>query len=589
MTTAPDRSDSRPHTADVAALAAATDAAGNVNALAYEAQRLILRHQGIGGIDAPGLAGALRDSPGLAQFGVHAMAQAIAERLPTQAERDRLDRALDAANLTDTPLERLGERIVETAGTAIETGREAARWADDYLTRTLSWSYQWSQDAAADSNSTPGLRAAADLAREAVAQSQRAYGIASGGTVHALELLQDTVELPALAVRLIQDREYREVLVNAALLYAAQTLQDSEKPVRDVAMAGAKALLAWRDELQQATLEGREQQFLGNTAGAVGVELLALTVPETRLPAFAKLVHGAHLATPDALGESLRLALHPSPDAPRLRDLLPNAELPDLPDGDGLMATRRGPGRGKAGDAGVLDPEPLRDALDDAIGGAVPGSRLATRAGAQLEDVARDGLLHAQVALLRREGQLQPLIDAARATRSIDGLLRSGELAPGELAAIAKLDASFFNGKVDFNQAVAYSTRGVDLAWLSSSQLGEMGEALFTWQLLQKGHTDIVAVKNASGHGIDVISRDAQGELVFYEVKTTAAGHMRAQRGDPEEFITARLERAITADRHWAPHNTLPGLDELASRIQAELINPDTRSYLKIASDRKYL
>ena len=72
------------------ATAAATDAAGNVNALAYEAQRLILRHQGIGGIDAPGLAGALRDSPGLAKFGVHAMAHSIAERLSSQAERDRM-------------------------------------------------------------------------------------------------------------------------------------------------------------------------------------------------------------------------------------------------------------------------------------------------------------------------------------------------------------------------------------------------------------------------------------------------------------------------------------------------------------------
>ncbi len=133
------------------------------------------------------------------------------------------------------------------------------------------------------------------------------------------------------------------------------------------------------------------------------------------------------------------------------------------------MATRRIPGRGKPGDGDVLDPERLRDGLDDAVGGVLPGSPLATRAGAQLEDVARDALLHAQVALLRREGQLQPLIDAARATRSIDGLLRSGELAPGELAAIAKLDASSFNGKVDFNQAMAYSTRGVDVARLTSS------------------------------------------------------------------------------------------------------------------------
>ena len=97
-----------------------------------------------------------------------------------------------------------------------------------------------------------------------------------------------------------------------------------------------------------------------------------------------------------------------------------------------------------------------------------------------------------------------------------------------------------------------------------------------TFDLIEKGHTDIMSIKNASGHGIDVISRDPTGTLQFDEVKTSAQGQAKAQWGDPEDFVIKRIERAIGQEKHWAERNTMPGLREVVEKIRDDIIDPNT-------------
>jgi hypothetical protein len=58
--------DTTPRTADLVALAQATDDNGRVDLTAYQAQQLILLHQWIDGLDAKGLVHELTDSPAYA-------------------------------------------------------------------------------------------------------------------------------------------------------------------------------------------------------------------------------------------------------------------------------------------------------------------------------------------------------------------------------------------------------------------------------------------------------------------------------------------------------------------------------------------
>jgi len=88
----------------------------------------------------------------------------------------------------------------------------------------------------------------------------------------------------------------------------------------------------------------------------------------------------------------------------------------------------------------------------------------------------------------------------------------------------------------------------------SSRALGAEGEALVVRQLEAKGYSEIKAIQNNSGHGIDIVARNKSGELRFFEVKTTTTGsagrYSEAQRYT-EDFITTRLERASQAQGQW--------------------------------------
>jgi hypothetical protein len=83
-------------------------------------------------------------------------------------------------------------------------------------------------------------------------------------------------------------------------------------------------------------------------------------------------------------------------------------------------------------------------------------------------------------------------------------------------------------------------------------------------------------VQNRSGHGIDLVGRDANGELHFFEVKTsegtTAPGLSVAQQQGAAWFVESRLGRAAKADGAWgATHD--PNTSANAAAMLGELRN----------------
>ena len=523
-------------TLDIAALAEATDREGRVDPMVYEAQRLILQNQRLGSIDADALARDLQRSSGFKQFDRDAFLHAIDARLDSPSEKQRFAEALDAANITDSFVERKGEQIAEVVGDAYGYVKDKATWADEYLTKQMSWSYQRAGELENDPSATEAQRRSASLARDAVGKAQELYGESSGGIVHSLNTLKGIVDLGEMGYRFTTDENYRNLLISTAKLYAVQTMDDPSKPVRDLRNAATQAMESWEQEYKQAKTEGRERQFLGSTEGAVGVEIAATLIPVSKLGMLAKVAKAVDATTPDALDEVAQVA------------------------GDANRVLRRAESEGPH----VLHPGgTVEDAADR-------GAREAQAAQAA-QAVLRD-----EIRLFRDEGKLDLLIEAAHSTDNVEGLLRSGELTPKELAEIAKKDQSIFRGAIDETQALEYSTKGLYFADLTTKQLGDIGEAIHTFDLVKQGHTDILAIKNNSGHGIDLVSRNPVGELEFNEIKTSATGQAKGQRGDPEGFIPDRIRRAIVQEGHWAKHNTIPGLDDTARSLRLEIIDPNT-------------
>ena len=524
---------SKASTVEVAALIAATDKDGRVDPTRFEAERLILENERIGGIDTDAIARAIPASPAF-ERDRERLLETINQRFDTPLEKKRFAEALDTANISDGLIERKWEQAGEVIGGAYDGakswGEKFLSSADESATKKMSWAYQHAEDIANNPNATEFQKQSAGIAREVVGKAQEVYGISDGAAVHGLEMVKDFVNLSKMGYRFTTDENYRDLLIATAKLYAAETMDDPSKPLRDLRNAGAQALENWEKEYKQAKAEGRERQFLGETEGAVGIELVATIIPISKLGKFGKIANAVDAATPDALDEAASLG------------------------GDANRALS------KADEAPNLHP-------GETIGEA-------TKRSAQAAEAAQD-VVKAEIKVFRDAGKLDELIEAAHKTGNIEGFLRSGELAPNELTSILKRDPSMFSGKVGFREALDISTNGVDLSKLSARQLGDIGEAIHTYELVKAGHTDIVAVKNNSGHGIDLVSRNPKGDLEFSEIKTSAQGMAKNQKGDPEEFIANRLDRAIGQSGHWASKNTMPGLDETARKLRNEITNAD--------------
>jgi hypothetical protein len=86
---------------------------------------------------------------------------------------------------------------------------------------------------------------------------------------------------------------------------------------------------------------------------------------------------------------------------------------------------------------------------------------------------------------------------------------------------------------------------------VSTKAKGDIGEAKVIEKLKADGYTDIVQVQNKSGHGVDVIGRNAKGEVKCVEVKANTSRLSEAQQGGGKKFVKERLQRAVDGNGHY--------------------------------------
>jgi hypothetical protein len=534
--------DATPRTADLIALAQATDDNGRVDLTAYQAQRMILLHQSIDGLDAKGLVRELTDSPayanaeGRSQIGP--LLDAISSRLPSN-ESQRFSEALDNANVSDSPLERKLEHLGENLSRDWQSLKQAAGAADTFVGDQMVAAKQWAQSVRSNDDAPYQVRTLAAMGASEIGNQQQAFGEYKGENKQALQILGDTVDLAKFALRFSTDDDFRGVIIGAGLMYASDAMRDPSKPARDVAIAGVGAWNEWKEGLDAATKNGKQLEYLGGTKGAAGVEVLSAMLPTTGVLKLGRVARALDVAD----------------------DLVPS----HLPEG----AARRAAGQG----SNVIE-ELAAEAIEKrALGG--------------VDKQAADFTFTHLANLKRSQGELRELVDGMRQAGHLDGLLQSGVLAPKELGYLARQDISTFKN-VSFDESITAYVGKKDLSELKDWQVGDIGEATLGNTLAQKGYRDLVPIQNKSGHGNDMTGiHPKTGRWEVFEVKASVQGIARAQTGDPGELITPRLQKAADAtEASWRPHNQWEELAQpTAKRILDETLNPET---LKVDIDAKW-
>ncbi|WP_234408228.1 XVIPCD domain-containing protein, partial [Xanthomonas fragariae] len=519
-------------TSDLAALAQATDATGQVDLTAYQGYRLMKAHQTLDGLDARGVVAAIVSSPvyadarGRAQVG--SLIEAISSRLPA-SDAKRFDAALDVANVGESWVERDYERYVEEpmgAAARDESARagQALAWTDRQISDNLAATRRWAETA----RETPHNRYLDHAAGEVAGGAQESYGALKGAIRHGLGMLGETVDLAKFAHQFSTDRDFRNLVIGAASVYASEAIEDPAKLPRDLRHAAVGAWNTWKAGLEQAIREGKEHEYLGNAKGAAAVEIIATFVPTTKLTKLARVA-----AVADA-GEEL------APTAGRTLSSLERRQ------------------------AGALS-ETLAELVQDA-------RRVQGKGG--LEADGANLMFHGLAGVKRSQGALGALVDELRRSSNLDGLLQSGALSPKELAHLARSDVSLFDGQVSFHAALDAAIGKRELTSLKNHEVGAIGEALVSYELAAKGYRDLVPIQNNSGHGIDLAGINPEtNRWEIFEVKASVQGIARRQGGDPEDFLTVRLNRAASErgleQGLWAPQNMW---EEQAQAMAARII-----------------
>jgi len=505
-------------TADLVALAQATDANGHVDLTAYQAQRLILLHQSVDGLDARGLVADLTASPAYAspegQAQVGPLIDAITRRLPSP-DATRLADALDKANVNESWFERGFEDYVEAPlqsaySHVTQATSDGLAWTDKQISDNLAAAKQWADGVRHNPSNDYLEHAAGELAARGSGSAQEYYGAMKGATGHGLNMIGETVDLAKFAHRFGTDPNFRNLVIGAAAIYASDAYHDPSKPVNDISKAAIGAWNEWEAGLENATREGKEQEYLGQAKGAAAIEIIATFVPATKLTKLAKVAEAADIAD----------------------DLAPAA---------GRVA-----GRVERHAAGELAEELIELARD--------ARRVQGRS--PLEQGGADLMFSGLAGMKRSQGELRELVDGLRKSGDLDGLLQSGALAPKELGYLARHDVTMFDGGVSFHQALTKSIGSRELSSLGSKEIGDIGEAMVAHDLARDGYRDLVPIQNNSGHGNDMAAfNPTTDRWEIFEIKASVKGIAREQSGNPEPLITSRLQLAVNERGHWAPKN----------------------------------
>lgn len=495
--------------AEALALLRNTGPGGHVDPLGYEADRLVMEHQMVGGVDADAIvrdmlqSPAYRDASGRVQPGP--LVEAIGARL-SQADRGNFDQALDKAGVDQGLLDRAGDAL-SRAGSQISEGIATA---EGRVSDALANSRRQVGVLADDPNTPSWLRGGAAAGERVLGSLQEKYGIQKGSLEQAGDAIVGVVDTAKLGYRFATDESFRGVVVSAAKMYAAATVEDPSKPYDDARKIAVGALNDWEKGLKEATAQGKAREYLGGTGGAVGFEAAMLIIPATKLGKVGKIAQALDRTTPDGLEAAAEIA------------------------GDASRAASKG------GPAGRLAGEALDDLVD---------------------------------AFRQRGGRLNDFVQAAHAAGHLDDLLAHGKLAPKELTTLATRNPETF-ANVPFDSAWEASLKnlGPVAQMHPKMRYGDLAEAIITRDLIQQGYTDIRSIQNNSGWGVDISGRNPGArELEFFEVKSSIQGNAKSQTGDPEKIITDWLEKAAAGDRHWAPHNMEPGMAEVAESLRKEI------------------
>jgi phosphoribosyl-ATP pyrophosphohydrolase len=504
--------------ADIAALAQATDANGQVDLTAYQAYRLIYSHQSVDGLDARGVVNDIVSSPAYAteqgREQVGSLVDAISARLPP-ADAKRFDAALDAANVNESWVERNYERYLEEPVVAgyetakLKTG-EALGWTDKQISDNLAAARKWANEARDNPQNSYLERAAAGLSGYGTGEAQSSYGAMKGATSHGLGMIGDTIDLAKFAHQFSNDRDFRNLVMGAAAVYAHSAVEDPAKVPRDIRNAAVGAWNEWEAGYEKAAKEGKEQEYVGGIKGAAAIEIIATFVPATKLTNLAKVAKAADVA----------------------EDLAPAA--------------------GKI--AGRVEAHAGKELASELVELAHDAQKLQAKGGAAAESA--DLMFHGLAGVKRSQGELGDLVEGFRKSGNLDGLLQSGALSPRELGHLARKDIRMFDGQVSMEKAIDAYVGKRQLSALTDPEVGDIGEAFVSYDLAKtKGYTDLVAIQNKQGHGIDVVGKNPDGHWESFEVKASVQGAARKQYGNPEEFITDRLRKAEGERGSWAPKN----------------------------------
>ncbi|WP_230081092.1 hypothetical protein, partial [Pseudomonas syringae] len=106
----------------------------------------------------------------------------------------------------------------------------------------------------------------------------------------------------------------------------------------------------------------------------------------------------------------------------------------------------------------------------------------------------------------------------------------------------------------DTNIDLFASSRGKDLSKLTNQQVGDLGEDISKIFLRDNNHTDIFAIQNSSGNGIDIVSRTPDGRLAFTEVKTSRTGNigdLSKRQQNMTTFIQDVLDQAANGEGRY--------------------------------------
>jgi hypothetical protein len=537
----------RVSSADALALLSATDDQGRIDPLAFEAQRQIFANEKIGGIDAKGLLIGMTGSSLYTPNNNDAFIDAIMQRLDKDQAR-HFGEALDAQGLRDNALQEMGRDIGQKFGRGWDEITQFRDRVDKGISDSMSHKVQSLDHDIRDPDNNMAEKVLAGSAKHVVQYGQFRYGDITGTGKHAFEMLGETVDMVKMAHRFASDENYRNILTGMAQVYAADTLEDRFKPSRDAANMAVGLWKEWEHGLDTAKKQGKETQYLGESGGALGLEVVLAIVPLSELGKFGKMAKALEEITPhnpgvlnEIIGEASRHLDHksevphktPTADAPSKPDTSPRVDAPTNPE---KMAG---------------EPNEMREA------GAQTCLKGATR-------------------MARHDNVLEELIVKAKPSE-VDHMLRQGSFTPQELGQMLRsekpaLGEQLFEN-VKFNEALNATTKGVDLAQLSQRHTGDIAEAMMTQKWVKEGYSDIHAIKNNSEHGSDLVGRrPSDKELEFMEVKGSAHGKAKAQTGDPQSKVMASLDKAAEGQGHWDPKNTQLGVKALAGEFRKEIV-----------------